>query len=154
MLPHRPAGRAGSILLPVLPQFRFVSFGPRYPSGRILQCDAPLSLGVVLAIPASQPSGSPAANAQLREGEERLTRWSPGKSRLFSMELHPESSQAISMQTGLPFIPRRYVGTGEPKSQLSARGTRATPWLASFGAGRYQLAASLRENRDKTQLPW
>src|SRR6204780_5753506 len=55
MPPHRLAGRAGSIQLPVLPQFRFVSFGPRYPSGRILQCDASAPPEVVLLVPTAQP---------------------------------------------------------------------------------------------------
>jgi hypothetical protein len=54
MPPHRLAGRAGSIQLPVLPQFRFVSFGPRYPSGRILQCDASAAPEVVLLVPTAQ----------------------------------------------------------------------------------------------------
>src|SRR6185437_4953521 len=52
--PHRLAGRAGWTPLPVLPQFRFVSFGPRYPSGRILHCDASAAPEVVLAFPAAQ----------------------------------------------------------------------------------------------------
>jgi hypothetical protein len=52
--PHHLAGRAGSIQLPVLPQFRFVLFGPRYPSGRILQCDASAAPEVVLLVPTAQ----------------------------------------------------------------------------------------------------
>src|SRR5579864_5178586 len=54
MLPHPPAGRAGWLVLPAAPQqmylFRLVSFGPRFPSGRILQCDAPPSPEVVLGV--------------------------------------------------------------------------------------------------------
>src|ERR1035441_3324144 len=46
--PHHLAVPAGWILLPVLLRYRFVSFGPRYPLGRILQCDASASLEVVL----------------------------------------------------------------------------------------------------------
>src|ERR1022692_935442 len=50
MPPHRLAGRAGSIPIPVPRQFRFVSFGPRYPSGRILHCDASSAPEVVLTV--------------------------------------------------------------------------------------------------------
>ena len=64
--PHHLAGRAGSIQLPVLPQVRFVSFGPRYPSGRILQCDAPAAPEVVLLVPTAQ-------RCRLRAGGEE--RW-------------------------------------------------------------------------------
>src|SRR5271157_1435700 len=52
--PHCFAGQAGSILIPVPPQCRFVSFGPRYPSGRIPQCDATPASEVVLTVPAPQ----------------------------------------------------------------------------------------------------
>lgn len=98
MPPHRLAGRAGWILLPVLPQSRFVSFGPRYPSGRIPHCDASAAPEVVLAFPAAQPisrwgrrcSGLPAVPS----GHSGF----PGKSRLFSMELHPESSRTAPNQ--------------------------------------------------------
>src|ERR1700733_1905907 len=53
--PHHLAGPAGLIPTPVLPQFRFVSFGPRYPSGRILHCDASAPPEVVLLVPTAQP---------------------------------------------------------------------------------------------------
>src|SRR6202521_490782 len=48
--PHHLAGRAGWLPPPAFPQVQFVSFGPRYPSGRILQCDASVASEVVLAV--------------------------------------------------------------------------------------------------------
>src|ERR1700730_106955 len=52
--PHRLAGQAGSRLPPATPQFRFVSLGPRYPSGRIPQCDASAAPEVVLTVASAQ----------------------------------------------------------------------------------------------------
>ena len=52
---HRLAGQAG--LHPARPSLRlhFVSFGPRYPSGRILHCDASATPEVVLRVSCRTP---------------------------------------------------------------------------------------------------
>src|ERR1035441_8201322 len=88
--PHHLAVPAGWILLPVLPRYRFVSFGPRYPLGRILQCDASASLEVVLRFyKRNCPASGPVVAAVT--GNPHFARGVASKSRLFSSELHPAS---------------------------------------------------------------
>src|SRR6266852_9286058 len=53
---HHPAWRAGWLPPPAFPQVQFVSFGPRYPSGRILHCDASAASEVVLAVLPRHPN--------------------------------------------------------------------------------------------------
>src|SRR5208282_3940433 len=65
--PHRLAGRAGSAPVPLSLQYRFVSIGPRYPSGRILHCDASVASEVALAVSTLQLTCVHACGAYRRQ---------------------------------------------------------------------------------------
>jgi len=90
---HHLAGRAGSIQLPVPPQFRFVSFGPRYPSGRIPQCDASAASEVVLLVLSAQRCRHPGwGSTSTSAGRPHEMQGAADKSCLFSSELIYTSS--------------------------------------------------------------
>ncbi len=132
MPPHHLAGRAGSIQLPVLPQFRFVSFGPRYPSGRIPQCDASAAPEVVLLVLSAQRYLHPGwGSTRTSAGRPHEMQGVTGKSCLFSSELPYTSSDVPgSMDHGqleLVVTALRYAEADAPERRAFTR--------TAFGSG-------------------